>query len=1001
MKNAAAIRYAVVIIAIVGCAAAFWTGIRNALKADQSLQEFLIEDVVWAAAQTHSELVRLSAEIHEYQRINDRARLSRRVDIVWSRLNVLQRGSVAEFLDQTDLDEVPSQLEQALEDLDAMLAPVLLNQAGHVDWTAASELVNGQVIAIRSWSNSVLHAEQGRMARYASQRDSAYGYIIAAFGGLALGSILFIIAFGLEARSARRSQAAAQEAGERASAAEQRLIDAIEALPEGFALYDSDDRLVICNSRYKEIYSLAAPEIYPGNTFENIIRYGAERAEYVEAQGRVDDWVQERLEMHRNPGPPIEQRLDGGRWLRIEERKTSDGGVVGFRIDISEIKRAEQLLLRAEEAAQLGHWTYNVEDDEIVYSEQLLQLLNLPADSKNIALETFAELIDDGYRQGFYDQLLDLAFTGKSAEYMARLVGNTDRYLLLKIVPELDAKGRVISLFGTAQDITARHLAELRMESAMQHAQEADKAKSQFLAVMSHEIRTPLNGLIGALNLVGDATDPGENSRYIDLAVRSASRLRTVLNDVLDFTRIESGHLKISSDPFDFSRFIQDTMQFWQASAVAKQINLSSEVDAEIPPTLIGDQIRLRQVIDNLISNAIKFTPEGGEVTICAEFSPMEWAVADERYQIRFRILDNGPGLDESVRSKIFREFVQVGSMQNAESQGSGLGLAICHRLVGLMGGEIDFRARRDGGTEFWFDVPMLAMDEALNPIEPQQAARPSEEVTLPSGLQVLLAEDNLTSQIVVEAELAKRGCEVTVVGNGQDAMEAALAGSFDVVLMDVSMPVMSGTDATQAIRKRTSELPIIALTAYASLNEAEQFIQAGMNAVVAKPIDWSVLTTEINRCLATGTSGSQSIGLVKPALSDPEPEMLNDPLIDAPQLTQMLDALSEAAIERMSGQIGQDLAGCQSQLQAGVDDQDLEQLEAGSHKLQGLAGIVFADRLNTAAKLLNDQARAGNLAAALDASQTVLPLISQTNQEFDKFMALRQAGSQTLSADT
>ena len=758
------------------------------------------------------------------------------------------------------------------------------------------------------------------------------------------------------------------------------LRASIDALDEAFVLYDPQDRLVLCNQRYRDVYPLCAEVMVPGNTFEHIIRVGAERGEYTAALGRVDEWVTERMRIHRAANTDLIQELETGRVLRILERKTPEDYIVGFRIDITD-------LVRAKEAAEI-----------------------------------------------------------------------------------------------------------------------ASRSKSQFVANMSHEIRTPMNAILGMLNLLQGTELDTRQLDYVSKTEGAAKSLLGLLNDILDFSKVEAGKMTLEPHPFRMDQVLRDLGVILSASTGTKNVEVLFDLDSRLPTALIGDSLRLKQVLINLGGNAIKFT-EQGEVVVRTRVIDLQ----PQQVTLEFSVRDTGIGIAPENIQRIFEGFSQAEASTTRRFGGTGLGLTISSRLVGLMGGQLDLDSAPGKGSDFHFSVTlgvdpaaatmpghhapeelrqlgvliiddnqaardiMLGMltsmgwqaevaasgEQGLACIEARAAAgqppfqvilvdwnmpgmdgwetslriryamsgsnapilvmvtahgremlaqRPASEQSLldgylvkpvtPSvlidavmlarspergqgprkvapqdrprrlhGMRVLLVEDSKVNQQVAQELLSREGAQVTLADNGQQGVQAVVqAGpAFDAVLMDVQMPVMDGYTATRAIRQLPGfqALPIIAMTANAMASDRQDSLQAGMDDHVGKPFELDQLVATLLR--QTGYTppaeslNARSGGHLSPERQVPpgKPAELKEGEIDFHGALQRLDGDAKL-LARILKAFTKDLAHVPEQLAAFLDAGQSQEALRLMHTLKGTAATLGARQLADVAARAEISVKAG-----------------------------------------
>ena len=420
------------------------------------------------------------------------------------------------------------------------------------------------------------------------------------------------------------------------------------------------------------------------------------------------------------------------------------------------------------------------------------------------------------------------------------------RFVKLSLSAALCAIVAVIILWGAIIRRLHRHQQRLSLLNA--ELERANSAKSDFLASMSHEIRTPMNGVLGMAGVLM-TTELSEKQQKLVTTIKSSGEiLLSLLNDILDLSKIESGNVKLEILDFDLHNLFDSLEAFWAHQFEAKNLDFSLNIDAAAPAVLKGDPTRIRQILFNLIGNALKFTNVGG-VTVSVEAVP-DAKTENGDLMLRFSVSDTGVGVTREQKAKLFRKFAQADRSITRKYGGTGLGLAISKKLTMLMGGQIGVESEHGEGSEFWFTIKCRAGDEAA--IERVVEDAPDQTRTLPQkSLRILVAEDNQINQMVLKAVFDPTEHHLDMVGNGIEAVAAVMRCAYDLVLMDVLMPEMDGVTAAKKIRKLPGDvhnIPIIAVTANNMAGDREKYLEAGMDDYISKPINIEKLSAAIAR---------------------------------------------------------------------------------------------------------------------------------------------------------
>ncbi len=555
------------------------------------------------------------------------------------------------------------------------------------------------------------------------------------------------------------------------------------------------------------------------------------------------------------PYEAIGVRKNGDKYpLRLHAKNIPYKGkqvrVVEFR-DITERKNVEQALKESEEHYRsLFDSTPN---PILVYDPEKDRFVN----ANPAATAMYGYSLEEFKKLGKMDISAEPDRTQEALEQLA----NSKTPLLVSRRKHKNKSGEILTVSMTSnpvrlrgklfhstiiQDVSAQVEHERMLVEAKEAAEEANRMKSEFLANMSHEIRTPMNGVLGMLQLMQTTSMSEEQKEYILTAIQSSKRLTRLLSDILDLSRVEANRLTIQSQPMNLVELLKQTCELFKPTAQQTKVEQFCYVDPGIPSVVNGDAPRLQQVLTNLIGNAFKFTKEG---RISVEAYPLATSDSNQ-VRVLFSVTDTGIGIADEKIKQLFQPFSQVNTGYRRDYQGAGLGLSICKKLIELMGGTIAIESEPDEGTTVHFCIT-FSVDE---PVMKQEVSSPG--IGKSKQLRILLAEDEVGNSLATTKLMEKKGHTVKAAKDGQEAIALLKEDSFDVILMDIQMPVMDGVEATKAIRRgdaglQNQNIPIIAMTAYAMGGDREKFLEAGMNDYIAKPVDLDQLGTLLQKVLS------------------------------------------------------------------------------------------------------------------------------------------------------
>jgi len=524
--------------------------------------------------------------------------------------------------------------------------------------------------------------------------------------------------------------------------------------------------------------------------------------------------------------------------------------------------------------------------------------------------------------------------------------------------PVTDKNGSPTHYVILLNDITPLRQTQEALVVAKEQAEHASTVKTQFLAVMSHEIRTPINGLMGVLSLLMDTSLTEEQTKLAKIAVASGKSLLDIINDILDYSKMEAGKTQIITESFSLREVLQGVLDITLPMAQGKGIALQLFLPEQIPDKFLSDPGRLRQVMINLVGNAIKFT-DHGEVGIRIIHLLNQEDHGAPVALLRFEVTDTGIGINLADQEKLFKEFSQIEHAYSRRFGGTGLGLAITRRLVRMLKGDIGVESKPNQGSKFWFMIPM-PLDVALaNATETSQLAASESypEHELPQTARILLVEDNDTNRFVASRYLMKAGYCPDVAATGLEAVEMSRTGIYDLILMDVSMPEMDGLEATQKIRSQggwTRTVPIIALTAHVMEGDRERCLSAGMDDYLNKPIEYSDLVRMLGHWLAASTP---------PQPLPPEPEAATTAISDKPEmdanvLRRLETELSSAAVFKIIDVFLKDLAQRETLFSQTYAIENLDQLSHEAHTIKSSSASCGLLRLSDLMQQIEAAAR-------------------------------------------
>jgi signal transduction histidine kinase/CheY-like chemotaxis protein len=516
--------------------------------------------------------------------------------------------------------------------------------------------------------------------------------------------------------------------------------------------------------------------------------------------------------------------------------------------------------------------------------------------------------------------------------------------------------------FNLHRSDLARRRLEAELRDAKETAEDATKAKSRFLANMSHEIRTPMSSIIGMIDIVLETELDDKQREHLCLARESSQSLLQILNDILDLSKVEARKLEFESIQFDIHDLVGDLMSLHRIEAEGKGLKLVYEIGGNVPINGIGDPLRLRQIISNLVKNGIKFTSTGEVRLSVAAGEPTSGGAIE----LHFSISDTGIGMSQETRSKIFEDFTQGDSATTRKYGGTGLGLSIAKELVERMGGRIWVESESGKGSTFHFTV-ILATVQEIDAIGIKDASMVVSPIPIREGLRILVAEDNKVNRIFAIHVLEKINASVDVVENGREALEAVGRKRYDLILMDIQMPEIDGIEVTRRIRKSEAggktRVPIIALSAHNSEEDKKTFADAGFDCHVPKPI----VVAELYRCIAS-LVGSEA-------------------LLDLDDFRKRVGGNEELVRELLAIYV-EDVRGALAEIRKALDARDAPALRETAHALKGMSANVSAESARWLSKALEEEGKEAKIDEARETYKNLKEKVEETIGFIEKYLA-------------
>jgi PAS domain S-box-containing protein len=630
------------------------------------------------------------------------------------------------------------------------------------------------------------------------------------------------------------------------------LKEALDAMSEAVAIFDARDQCVLWNTKYADSVACDRDILKPGVPLETVLRQALSRGRFVEAHGREQAWLETQLARRANLSDRWieEQAMPNGQFVRIEDTRLASGGSITVMVDVTDIKRREESFRFLFENNPVALGVFH-RDTQRVLAANPAAIRQYGYERETLLRMSVLDLIadEDDKAAAAQNLALPLADRLSNTRIWTHLTATGDRLKIHPFMRPITYQGQPAVLVA-AMDVTARHQAEESLKAAVALAEAANGAKSEFLANMSHEIRTPLNGILGVASVLAQTKLGAKQREMVAIVETSAKTLQALLADVLDIAKIEAGRLDLQPEPVSPAHLARQVAALFEATTAEKGLSFTLDLRPGSEPPVMADSTRLAQIITNLCSNAVKFTAEGG-VTLSLAATPTE-----RGRRLTLAVTDTGIGIAPAARAQLFERFTQADGTITRRFGGTGLGLAISQQLAHMMGGEITVESEEGRGSTFSLivELPSAQVETASAPL----AATADPVVSAGTDAlppRVLLVEDHPVNRKVIDMMIGEL-VDLRMAHDGAEGLRAVEREDFDLILMDMQMPVMDGLTATRKIRERelsqgAKPTPIIILTANVMPEHVEACLRAGADTHLSKPISSQALLTAMDTALS------------------------------------------------------------------------------------------------------------------------------------------------------